>query len=159
MIFYLFLSFLVDFWLEYYLPFLPDFFIFLQPMLFVTTVLSFLILKSKNKKILKLLFVSILIYDLLFSRIYFLRFIIFLFLYKMISYLKQYWNFSFFSYIMLIILGLIGYLFLQYIILLGIGIIDYSISFLFRVVFHSLLLNVIYGMILYSFLGIKKRKA
>ena len=80
MILLLLLAFLLDFYISFY-------FSFLNPFLFVITVLTFLILKNK-KKDLSIIFISLIIYDLLFSKTLFLNLFTILFLYEIIKYFK-----------------------------------------------------------------------
>lgn len=157
MILIVLLSMIIDFLWQYYLPYFPVFCSYLKPLLFITTCLIFMAFESSNHKKMKLLFGISVIYDLLFSKIYFLRTIIFLILYQIIRYWKKHWNFTFLSFLFIIIISLIGFLTLQYTLLLGIGMITYSLSFLVFQILHSCLLNVLYSIILYSFLGLKKR--
>ena len=59
--------------------------------------------------------------------------------------------------IIMFILGLVLFLILKYIILLWTGY-HFSIIFLLDQVVQSIIINIIYGLILYYFLGIKLRK-
>lgn len=80
MILLLLLAFLLDFYISFY-------FSFLNPS-FVITVLTFLILKNK-KKDLSTIFISLIIYDLLFSKTLFLNFVYRYYFYmKLLSILK-----------------------------------------------------------------------
>lgn len=157
MIIVIFLSLIIDLYLNYYLPFLPSFFSYLKPLLFITTIIIFIMLEYQNKKKIKFLFAIIIIYDLLFSKVYLLYPVIFIILYKIISYLNKRWNNTFFSFTTIFMLSLIIFISMQYIILVGIGFINQSISFLINQILQSIILNVSYSIILYYFLGIKKR--
>lgn len=157
-LFLLFFLALIDYLFGYFVPFLPTFFTYLQSQLFITTVLSFFLLKSQNKKMITLLFVGIFIYDLLFSRIYFFRIITLFLLYRMILYLKKIFHLSFFSYFVLMIISFWFYFLFQYLILFGIGITQRSVFYIFPIFSHFIISHVIYGTILYYILGIKKKK-
>lgn len=151
------LSFIIDLYLNYYLPFLPNIFFYLKPLFFVTTIIVYTMLEYQNKKKIKLLFGMIVIYDILFSKIYMMYSIIFIILYQIISSLNQKWNHSFFSFIAIFILSLISFISMKYIILVGSGFINQPLSFLINQIIQLFLLNVLYSIILYYFLGIKKR--
>lgn len=150
---------LIDYWWSYYAPFLPSFFSYLQPQLFITTVLSLFFLRMKNKQVIKFLFIGICIYDVLFSRIYFFRLVTLFLIYRMIPYFKKYFQPDFISYLFFMIFALVFYFLFQYVILLGIGITRRSFCYAFSIIIHSASFHVIYGIILYYFLGIKKRKS
>lgn len=158
MIVLIILSWILDTFLHYHLPFLPSYFLYFQPLLLVTTLLTYLILENKNRQKLKTMAIIIIIYDFLFSKIYFLSFIIFFILYKIISYLKKRWNNSFFSFLILLILSINSFIIFKYLLLTVLNVINYSFSFLINEVIKSLILNILYGIILYYFIGIKKRK-
>lgn len=98
-------------------------------------------------------------YDIVFNHIYFLNSTIFLLLYLIISYLNKRWNKSFFSYLIIFILSLIIFLLTKYLILTGIGTLNKNLIFLITETSKSLFINVLYSIILFYFLGIKKRKA
>lgn len=157
-IFLLFFLALIDYLFGYFVSFLPAFFTYLQSQFFITTILSFFLLKSQNKKMIMFLFVGILIYDLLFSRIYFFRTITLFLLYRMILYLKRFFHLRFFSYFVFMIISFWFYFLFQYLILFGIGITQRSIFYLVCVFSHFIIFHVIYSTILYYILGIKKRK-
>lgn len=149
---------LLDYWFSYYLPFLPDYFSYLQPQFFITTILSFFLLKTENKKVISFLFMSIFLYDILFSKTCFFRLVTFFLLYRFILYLRRYFHFYYISYIFFIILVFILYFLFQYIILFGIGITHRSFFSLFSLLLHLIFFHVIYSTILYYILGIKKKK-
>lgn len=159
MIIIILLSLIIDLYLNYYLPFLPNVFFYLKPLLFITTMIVFIMLEYQNQKKLKFLFGIVIVYDLLFSKIYFLHPFIFILLYKIISYLNQRWNNSFLSFVAIFTLSLITFISIKYIILIGIGFINQSLSFLVNQITQFFILNVLYSIILYYFLGIKKRNA
>ena len=110
MILLLLLAFLLDFYISFY-------FSFLNPFLFVITVLTFLILKNK-KKDLSTIFISLIIYDLLFSKTLFLNLFTILFLYEIIKYFKKHLNLTFPIFFLLLSFIFILYLTIEYILLL-----------------------------------------
>lgn len=159
MIIIIMLSLIMDLCFGYYLPFFSTFFTYFKPLLFITTGIVYLILEHQNKKKMKILLNSIIIYDLLFNKVYFLYLIIFILLYKVISYLNNRWNHSIFTFLVTLVFALIIFLTAQYFILIGINVIQKPVSFLLDQIITSLFLNILYSLILYYFLGIKKRKA
>ena len=123
MILLLLLAFLLDFYISFY-------FSFLNPFLFVITVLTFLILKNK-KKDLSTIFISLIIYDLLFSKTLFLNLFTILFLYEIIKYFKRHLNLTFPIFFLLLSFIFIIYLTIEYILLLETKLIYLPFSFLF----------------------------
>lgn len=152
------LSLILDIIINYYLPFLPSFFSYLQPLLFISTIIFFIMIEYRNKKKLRFLFIMVVIYDLLFNKIYFLYPIIFILLYRIIAYLKKRLNNSFFSFIMIFILSLIIFISIKYMVLMILGITNKSLLFMYNQIIKILLLNIVYSIILYYFLGIKNKK-
>lgn len=150
---FLFLLSIIDYFIGYYFPL--SFFCF-QPQLFLTTVLSFFFLKNRNKKIIKYLFLGILIYDILFSRIYFFNTVIFFFLYQVIFFITKQIHFSFISYFIGMLFSFFCYFFFQFFFLSLIGIQQFSSFFFFSTIIISFFpFHVIYSIFLYYFLGIK----
>lgn len=149
---------LLDYWFSYYLPFLPDCFSYLQPQLFLTTILSFFILKIENKKVISLLFMLLFFYDILFSRTCFFKLVTFFLLYRFILYFQRHFHFYYVSYIFFMIFAFVFYFLFQYTILLGIGITDRSLLSVFLLLLHLISFHVIYSTILYYILGIKRKK-
>jgi len=155
--FIIMLSYLLEVTLKYYLPFLTDFYMYLQPMFFVSFLIIYIIIYNKNKDSFYFVIGNCLIYDLFFGNVLFLYTLIFLILYHIIIFiLKRISNYMFVDIIMFI-LGLVLFLILKYIILLWTGY-HFSIIFLLDQVVQSIIINIIYGLILYYFLGIKLRK-
>lgn len=150
MILLLLLAFLLDFYISFY-------FSFLNPFLFVITVLTFLILKNK-KKDLSTIFISLIIYDLLFSKTLFLNLFTILFLYEIIKYFKRHLNLTFPIFFLLLSFIFILYLTIEYILLLETKLIYLPFSFLFTQILLSFPLNITYGVILYIILGLKFKK-
>lgn len=158
LLFFLLILALIDYLTGYYLPFLPVVFSYFQPQLFLTTLLSFFILKNKNKKLIKYLFLSIFVYDLLFGKIYFLKLVFFFFLYQILLFFQKKIHFCLVTYLIFMIFSFLFYYVCQYIILLEIGTIGYSFIFFLQTISHFLIIHVIYSIILYYFLGIKGEK-
>lgn len=150
MILLLLLAFLLEFYISFY-------FSFLNPFLFVITVLTFLILKNK-KKDLSIIFISLIIYDLLFSKTLFLNLFTILFLYEIIKYFKRHLNLTFPIFFLLLSFIFILYLTIEYILLLETKLIYLPFSFLFTQILLSFPLNITYGVILYTILGLKFNK-
>lgn len=150
MILLLLLAFLLDFYISFY-------FSFLNPFLFVITVLTLLILKNK-KKDLSIIFISLIIYDLLFSKTLFLNLFTILFLYEIIKYFKRHLNLTFPIFFLLLSFIFILYLTIEYILLLETKLIYLPFSFLFTQILLSFPLNITYGVILYIILGLKFNK-
>lgn len=150
MILLLLLAFLLDFYISFY-------FSFLNPFLFVITVLTYLILKNK-KKDLSTIFISLIIYDLLFSKTLFLNLFTILFLYEIIKYFKRHLNLTFPIFFLLLSFIFILYLTIEYILLLETKLIYLPFSFLFTQILLSFPLNITYGVILYIILGLNFKK-
>lgn len=150
MILLLLLAFLFDFYISFY-------FSFLSPFLFVITVLTFLILKNKKKNI-STIFISLIIYDLLFSKTLFLNLFTILFLYEIIKCFKRHLNITFPIFFLLLSFTFILYLVIEYILLLETKLIYLPFSFLFTQIIISFPLNITYGVILYIILGLKLKK-
>lgn len=150
MILLLLLAFLLDFYISFYFSFLNSF-------LFVITVLTYLILKNKKKNI-STIFISLIIYDLLFSKTLFLNLFTILFLYEIIKCFKRHLNLTFPIFFLLLSFTFILYLAIEYILLLETKLIYLPFSFLFTQIITSFPLNITYGVILYIILGLKLKK-
>jgi len=155
---FLFLSYLIEVSLKYYLPFLTKFYTYLEPMFFVSFLIIYIIFYYKQSKSLYFVLGSSFIYDFLFGNILFLYTFIFLILYYIISFICRKIHRYLFIDVIIFIGSLILFLFLKYLILLWVGY-NYSIIFLLDQILYSIIINLVYGIIIYLFLGIKLRKA
>ncbi len=144
--------------IAYYFPFLPSSFLYFQPLLFISSIIIYLLYYYKEKKKLYLILGSSICYDILFGTIPFLNTFIILFLYLEIYLIKKKVNTYAIVDLFLFILNLLLFLFLKYLIITGIHYSNLSFSFLITEILHHLSLNILYGIIFYSFLGIKIRK-
>lgn len=158
MILLLLITFLLDLILEYYLPFLPTFCIYFEPLLFVSSMIIYLITFYDKKKCIYIVLGSSICYDLFFGTIPFLYLFLFFILSLEISFIRNKINSYFFTDLFLFTISLISFFILKYLILIGVNYSTYSISFLINQIYHHLSLNILYGIILYYFLGIKKKK-
>ena len=119
------------------------------------TLISIIFLKKDSKYYIKVQLLGM-VYDLLFSNLYFINIILFFFIgYLSKIYLRRF-NDSIFSYLILSILVLTIYQFLFYIISLLIGESSYNIYEFLYIIYHYYLLNIIYTIILY-FIKIRLR--
>lgn len=150
MIFIFIISLLFDFLLSYFITLLNPVFIYL-PLLFTSTVIVFLIYNLNNKKTKYYFYISV-IYDFFFSNIHFVYILIFFILYIEIIYIGK----SIKNKILLFLIGILSFIFLKYLIILFLY--NYPISFLYTSILHNLTVNIIYGMVLSYFLGIKNKK-
>lgn len=145
---------LLDFLLDYYLPLLGHYTVYLGSLLFISTAIIYLLcnIHKKNTKY-YFLFIGI-IYDILSSDIYFLHLLIFYIMYIELYYLNKRLKNKYF----LFIIGIISYILCKYLILILVFK-NYTVSFLINEIINNFILNVIYGVCLYYFLGIKKKLA
>lgn len=150
MIFIFIISLLFDFLLSYFIPLFNPVFVYL-PLLFVSTVIVFLIYNLNNKKTKYYFYISI-IYDFFFSNIHFVYILIFFVVYIEIIYIGK----SIKNKTLLFLIGILTFIFLKYLIILFLY--NYSISFFYTSILLNLTVNIIYGMILSYFLGIKNKK-
>lgn len=150
MIFIFIISLLFDFLLSYFIPLLNPVFIYL-PLLFTSTVIVFLIYNLNNKKTKYYFYISV-IYDFFFSNIHFVYILIFFILYIEIIYIGKSIN----NKILLFLIGILTFIFLKYLIILFLY--NYPISFFYTSILLNLTVNIIYGMVLSYFLGIKNKK-
>lgn len=150
MIFIFIISLLFDFLLSYFIPLLNPVFIYL-PLLFTSTVIVFLIYNLNNKKTKYYFYISI-IYDFFFSNIHFVYILIFFILYIEIIYIGK----SIKNKTLLFLIGILTFIFLKYLIILFLY--NYPISFFYTSILLNLTVNIIYGMVLSYFLGIKNKK-
>lgn len=118
----------------------------------------YLITSCDKKKCVYTVLGSSICYDLFFGTIPFLYFYIFFLLYLEISFIRKKINSYFITDILLFSINLISFLILKYLILIGVNYSTYSIFYLLNQILHHLSLNILYGMILYYFLGIKRKK-
>lgn len=147
-------SLLFDFIIVYYLPFLGTIGLYFRPLLFISTCIIYLIVNNKKSYIKKYFLLFGLMYDLLFGKVYFLCLLIFYILYIIFSYLNNKLS----NNVGLFILCLLMFILIRSFIL-AIVYSNYSIHLIVDEILYSLLLNVIYGIILCYFLGIKSKKA
>lgn len=152
------LSLIIDLYLNYYIAILPNFFIYLKPLLFITTLIVLTIINYQKSKKVKTIFIILIIYDLLFGKVYFLYPIIFLILFKMISYLKRRLNDSFFSFTTIFIINLITFIIIKYVVSSLIGVTNQNVLFLINQVSSYFILNVLYSIILYYYFKHKEKK-
>lgn len=153
-----FLSCIIDNTISYYLPLLPNVFQYLKPMFFVSGILIYMIVFSNNKKTLYIVLITGLIYDLLFGSIYFLYLILFSILYIFITVIKKIISTNTFIDLILFIVGLILFITLKFLILIWVNYYDYSLLLLLDEILSSLIINILYSIIVYYFLGIKFKK-
>lgn len=152
----IFLSYLLEIALKYYVP-ANSLFLYLDPMFFVVSLIVYMILYYKKKKTLYFILGCCLTYDFFFGNILFLYTLIFLILYYITCFTcKRIHNFLLTDFLIFII-NIILFLILKYIILLWIGY-NYPLTFLLNQIIHSITINLLYGLILYYFLGIKIKK-
>ncbi len=150
MIFIFIISLLFDFLLSYFIPLFNPVFVYL-PLLFVSTVIVFLIYNLNNKKTKYYFYISI-IYDFFFSNIHFVYILIFFVVYIEIIYIGK----SIKNKTLLFLIGILTFIFLKYLIILFLY--NYPISFFYTSILLNLTVNIIYGMVLSYFLGIKNKK-
>ena len=150
MIFIFIISLLFDFLLSYFIPLFNPVFVYL-PLLFVSTVIVFLIYNLNNKKTKYYFYISI-IYDFFFSNIHFVYILIFFVVYIEIIYIGK----SIKNKTLLFLIGILTFIFLKYLIILFLY--NYPISFFYTSILLNLTVNIIYGMFLSYFLGIKNKK-
>ena len=150
MIFIFIISLLFDFLLSYFIPLFNPVFIYL-PLLFTSTVIVFLIYNLNNKKTKYYFYISI-IYDFFFSNIHFVYILIFFVVYIEIIYIGK----SIKNKTLLFLIGILTFIFLKYLIILFLY--NYPISFFYTSILLNLTVNIIYGMVLSYFLGIKNKK-
>lgn len=148
--------------LNYYLVLLPsnniNIFLYLKPIFFVSTILIYMITSYKKKNALYYILGISIIYDLMFESIYFLHLTIFFILYLIILFFKSRFYNTKIGDIFIFILLLVMFIIFKYLILLWTTN-DYSIMFLVDEISKSLITNIIYGLIIYYILGIKKKTA
>lgn len=159
LIFVFILTFYFDHLFQYYLPFLPTYFTYFQPFLFVSSVIVYLILFYSKKKIVYTIFLCGLLYDLFFGSVPFFYFCLFLFFYLEIAFIQDRINSYVFTDFVLFIISLISFFLARYFILGEIYQNVPSFSFFFLQILHYLPLNLLFGIIFYFFLGIKHKKA
>lgn len=150
------ISLIIDFIINYYLPFLPSFLIYLKPLLFISTIISYIIFFNNKKNMIKKISIIIILYDLFFCNIKFMCILTFYILYFIITFLMRKIKLSFSTYIFLFLFSLILYLSIKYLILVLTGISNYSIFFLLNQISYSVIFNVFYSLFLYYFFGLKK---
>lgn len=150
MIFIFIISLLFDFLLSYFIPLFNPVFVYL-PLLFASTVIVFLTYNLNNKKTKYYFYISI-IYDFFFSNIHFVYILIFFVVYIEIIYIGK----SIKNKTLLFLIGILTFIFLKYLIILFLY--NYPISFFYTSILLNLTVNIIYGMVLSYFLGIKNKK-
>lgn len=152
-----FISYILEMILKYYLPNFTEFYTHINPMFFVSFLIIYIICFYKNKKSFYFLITSSLIYDFFFGSISFLYTLIFILIYYFIHYVSNKFHHYLLIDIIIFIVSLIMFIILKYLILSLIGY-NYSVSFLLNEILKIIIINTVYGAIIYYFLGIKLRK-
>ncbi len=155
MIIFSIFSYLLDLLLNYYLPIFIN--IRITPMFFVTFLIVYLIINYKDKKTYYYLLTSSIIYDLFFGNIFLLYTFIFIILYYVITLILHTINNCHLTHIIIYMFSLLLFIFLKYLFSLLMGY-SYSNHFLLTQISSALLINLIYAIIIYLLLGIKKKK-
>lgn len=155
MIIFSIFSYLLDLLLNYYLPIFIN--IRITPMFFVTFLIVYLIINYKDKKTYYYLLTSSIIYDLFFGNIFLLYTFIFIILYYVITLILHTINNCYLTHITIYMFSLLLFIFLKYLLSLLMGY-SYSNHFLLTQISSALLINLIYAIIIYLLLGIKKKK-
>lgn len=156
MILILLLSYLLEITLKYYLPLLINF--SLEPMFFISSLIIYILFYPKEKKIFYFMITSTLIYDLFFGNILFLYTLIFIIIYNMVLFIYKRFQNNLLTNMILFIMCLIVFFSLKYLILLLIGYVPAFKPIIIKMI-NSLIMNLVYGLTLYYFLGIKSKKA
>lgn len=151
MILIIFISLLLDFIFKYYY--------ISYSLLFISSVISFIIINLNNKRVITKLFITIVLYDLFFEKLFLLNSLIIILIYLIIKCIYKRINKSLFSYISVFIISLINYFIIKYLIILIIKTHLFPLSILFNIILHSLLINIIFSSILYLIFGIKHKKS
>lgn len=152
------LSYILEINIKYYLSFFNNYFVYLEPMFLISFLIIYIIFYHQKKNSFYFVIISSIIYDFFFGNIPFSYTLIFLILYYIISLINKKIHQYFLIDMLIFVSSLILFLILKYFVLLCIGY-KYSIIFLLNQIFNSIIINLIYGIIIYSFLGIKLRKA
>ena len=149
-------SYLLEVILKYYFP-KTGIFNYLEPMFLVSFLIVYIMINYKKKNSLYLIITSTLIYDLFFGNIIFLYTLIFFILYHFIKFISKQLEPYFLIKCLIFILSFILFFILKYLILLWVGY-NYTITFLLNQIIHSIIINLLFGLIIYYLLGIKYRK-
>lgn len=153
----LLISIILDNTISYYFIYLPQVFLYLKTLFFISFILIYMIFFYKKKNTLYFVLVISIIYDLLFESIYLLNGLIFSLVYLIIYFMKSKFYNSKTNDVLIFILSLIMYIVFKYLILILVNN-DYSIMLLINEIINSLVLNIIYGLVIYYFFGINSRK-
>lgn len=128
---------------------------FLEPCILVTTLL-FIYPYYKNKKIKYIIICTIcgLLYDILFTNTLYVNTIFYTIYGLFITFLYEYIDYNIYSFNILNLLSIIFYRVIIYLLLSLLNYFKFDINILFNGIINSIILNIIYGFILFK---IKKR--
>lgn len=151
----IFLSLILDGILTNYLPFMESDLSFFTPLLTITSlVLIYPLYYKKKKKYLVTVFILGIIYDLFYTNLLFLDGLIFLSLGFVIEKIYQLFGSSYIKVIVTILLIIILYELLNVSIFMIFNLVPITIEKIIYKISHSILLNLIYGELIYIVLSI-----
>jgi len=99
-----------------------------------------------------------LFYDIVYTDTIFMNFFVFLIVALVIHFISYLFSNNGYTNILLVVVAIIIYRFISYILLVISQLIDFSFMLLLESIYSSLILNVIYGSLLYFFVSIYARK-
>lgn len=151
----LIISLILDLFLNQYIPYQPFDLTYFQPMFLVTSLFIYSYFFGMKKNSIFRVVIMAILYDLLFGSIYLIQIALFLLVFYMVKFVIRRVSKNFFTFILMLVMSLTIYMVVQHLLLIIIGYKGITISMLYYQITHSLLINVIYGGILYYLLGIK----
>lgn len=130
------------------LDYLCDYYLFIDASFFISLIITISYFWTSRKNLIFIIFLGI-FYDLLFSNVLFLYLICFYLLYYFVSFIKNKISFSYFSYLIILILSFIFMYSVLYFLLLIIDITDIDIYYMFNYIFRKIVSGVLISLIYY----------
>ena len=153
------LSIILDGIITNYLPFLPNNLSLLTPLLTITSLIYiYPFFKKKKKKFYLILFITGIVYDLFYTNLLFFHAVIFVLLGLIIKKIYKYFEITSIKIIFYIILIIVSYEFIVGSLLFIFQLVPINISKIIYKIINSLILNIIWGEILYGVLFIYRKK-
>lgn len=150
------ISFFLDSVLSNYFPYTSPYLSWFQPCLFVVSIVTLFYFVKNEKKFLRQGILFTILGSLIFGNSLFLRLLSFLLIYLFLKKIKKKYRNGTGIYSLSLIISLVIHYFSYYIIILLAKDSNITLSLLGNQIIHSILLNLLIGILFYLFLGIKK---
>lgn len=153
------ISILLDGILTNFIPYLVNDLSLFTPLLTVTTIfIIYPLFRKKEKKYFIILFITGIIYDLLYTNLLFFNGVLFVFLGLISKYIHKNYELSYIKLILFLIIIITIYESVTGLLLLIFNIVPITLYKIFYKIIHSIILNIIYGEIIYLIIKLVPKK-